>query len=160
MLGNRTQIARCGRRWHVAAFLIATCASAGTAFASESPDVPRSPQSPRVWYVDGSNPAQPAQIGASEARAATGNTTRRMLRTPTLEVTAPETKSRQTVVVRKTVPRYVPQRLRFDRVSIVGNPVEPRIRFQRDPEIFSMDGIKGEKIRGDFLRKVADDLNP
>lgn len=84
----------------------------------------------------------------------------KVLRSPSYEVNDLAPQKPKTVVVKQSVPRYVPQRLRFDRISITGNPVEPRVRFRRDPEIFSTGSLKGEKIRGDFFQKVTDDLNP
>jgi hypothetical protein len=113
--------------------------------------------SSRSWAVDSDNPMQPARINVDTVDQ---DPAVKVLRSPSYEVNDLAPQKPKTVVVKQSVPRYVPQRLRFDRISITGNPVEPRVRFQRDPEIFSTDSLTGEKIRGDFFQKVADDLNP
>ena len=110
----------------------------------------------RTYVVDPENAGAPAQI---KDEALKSNPTGRMLRTPTFGLGSAD--SEPAVKVSKTVVyRYVPKRLRFNRISVNGYPVQPRVKFARDAEIFQGGRIRDESIRADFFGKVADDLSP
>jgi hypothetical protein len=83
------------------------------------------------------------------------------LRSPELDVgpDEPELQPKQQVITKVTRPKIVRQ-LKFQRLQVNGFPVEPRVKFSRDIEVFDVDRIVDEEIRGDFLEQVTSDLAP
>lgn len=105
------------------------------------------------------NPEIPGATAAIKDESLQSNPTGRTLKTPTYAI-GPDDPAPSQKVIKKVVQRFVPQRLRFNRISVNGSNVQPRVKFARDAEIFQGARIRNEPIRSDFFGKVADDLTP
>ena len=105
------------------------------------------------------NPEIPGATAAIKDESLQSNPTGRTLKTPTYAI-GPDDPAPSQKVIKKVVQRFVPQRLRFNRISVNGSNVQPRVKFARDAEIFQGARIRNESIRADFFGKVGDDLTP
>ncbi len=115
--------------------------------------------SDRAYTVDTAVSGATAETGEKPAGQAKGSV--RVLRSPEFEVgpDEPELQPKQQVVTQVSRPKVVRQ-LKFQRLHVNGFPVEPRVKFSRDTEVFETDRIVDEEIRADFFEKVAADLAP
>lgn len=113
----------------------------------------------KTYVIDPEVPGAPASIKSGTMRSNPNGMT---LRTPTMVVGPDDVQPARVApkVKKEVVTRYVPQRLRFDRLSVSGAPAQPRVKFTRDAELFQGARIHDEGVRADFYGKVADDLNP
>lgn len=105
------------------------------------------------------NPDIPGSTAAIKDESLQSNPAGRTLKTPTYAI-GPDDPAPRQKVIKKIVQRFVPQQLRFNRISVNGSTVQPRVKFARDAEIFQGARIRNEAIRADFFGKVADDLTP
>ncbi len=114
---------------------------------------------PKTYVVDGEDPGAPVSIKPDSMRS---NPSGKTIKTPTMIVGREDAEPARATprVKREVVTRYVPQRLRFDRLSVNGAPAQPRVKFSRDAELFMGGRIRDEGVKADFYGKVADDLNP
>ncbi len=110
----------------------------------------------RTYVIDPEVPGSPAAIKDESVQS---NPTGRTLKTPTFAI-GPDDPAPSQKVIKKVVHRFVPQQLRFNRISVNGSNVQPRVKFARDAEIFQGDQIRNESMRADFFGKVSDDLTP
>ncbi|MEY4632242.1 MAG: hypothetical protein RIQ81_2362 [Pseudomonadota bacterium] len=85
----------------------------------------------------------------------------RILRSPSFEAgpDEPELKPKQRIVKEVSRPK-VARQLKFQKMDVNGYPVEPRVRFTRETEVFDTERLQDEEIRADFLEKVTADLAP
>ena len=113
----------------------------------------------KTYVIDPENPGAPVFIKPDSMRSNPRGLT---LKTPTMIVGRDDLEPARATpkVKREVVTRYVPQRLRFNRLSVSGAPAQPRVKFSRDAELFMGARIRDEGVRADFYGKVADDLNP
>lgn len=113
----------------------------------------------KTYVIDAEDRGAPVSIKDESMRSNPAGFT---LKTPTFEVgpDVPDGARKSARVKKQVITRYVPQRLRFDRISVNGQPAQPRVKFSRDAEIFQGGRIRDESMKADFYGKVVSDLNP
>lgn len=113
----------------------------------------------RAYEIDISVSGATAERASGAAGKTSGKV--RIMRSPSFEEGEEqlELQPRQRIVREVSRPK-VTRQLRFRKMDVNGYPVEPRVRFSRELEVFNTDRLQDEEIRGDFLEKVTADLAP